>query len=225
MRKKDIIAMLSLMMISGFTVRDIHDYNSQSQALLEQKVDLEEYKTIYKKANEMVDECEENKREEYVQQKVEELRAEKERIRLEEERKRQEEEERRKQEELYRQQQEQANQVVNRGGNIENKIYCKFEVSFYTTSPDEGSGTGLGASGVKVTPWQSIALPKEIPFFSEVYIEGLGTFINHDTGSYIQKVYDNEGNPVYRCDILVNSKEEAYSLGRQIKSGWIKISN
>lgn len=224
MRKKDIIAMLSLMMISGFTVRDIHDYNSQSQALLEQKVDLEEYKTIYEKVNEMVDECEENKREEYVQQKVEELRAEKERIRLEEERKRQEEEERRKQEEL-RKQQEQANQVVNRGGNIENKIYCKFEVSFYTTSPDEGSGTGIGASGVKVQPWQSIALPKEIPFFSEVYIEGLGTFINHDTGSYIQKVYDNEGNPVYRCDILVNSKEEAYSLGRQIKSGWIKISN
>lgn len=222
MRKKDIIAMLSLMMISGFTVRDIHDYNSQSQALLEQKVDLEEYKTIYERVNEIVEDFDEKEREEYVQQKVEELRAEKERIRLEEERKRQEEEERRKQEELYRQQEQ---QVASRGGDVENIIYCKFEVSFYTTSPDEGSGTGIGASGEKVVPWKSIALPKEIPFYSEVYIEGLGTFINHDTGSYIQKVYDNEGNPVYRCDILVNSKEEACSLGRQYKSGWIEISN
>ena len=219
MRKKDITVLLSLMMISGFTVRDIHDYNSQSQALLKQKVDLEEYKTIYERVNEIVDECEEDKR------KAEELRAEKERIRLEEERKRQEEEERQRQEELYRQQQEQTSQVVNRGGDIENKIYCKFEVSFYTTSPDEGSGTGLGASGVKVTPWQSIALPKEIPFFSEVYIEGLGTFINHDTGSYISSYYDEQGNKVYRCDVLVNSKEEAYSLGRQYRSGWIEIKN
>ena len=217
MRKKDIIAMLSLVLVSGFVVGDIHDYNSQSQALLSQKVDLEEYKTIYERVNEIVKDFDEKQTQEYVQQKVEELRAEKERVRLEEER--------RKQEELCRQQQEQANQVVNRGGDIENKVYCKFEVSFYTTSPDEGSGTGLGASGVKVTPWQSIALPKEIPFFSEVYIEGLGTFINHDTGSYIQKVYDNEGNPVYRCDILVNSKEEAYSLGRQYRSGWIEIKN
>ena len=225
MRKKDIIAMLSLMMISGFTVRDIHDYNSQSQALLEQKVDLEEYKTIYEKVNEMVEDFDEKEREEYVQQKVEELRAEKERVRLEEERKRQEEEEIQRQEELRKQQQEQTSQVVNRGGDIENKIYCKFEVSFYTTSPDEGSGTGLGASGIKVTPWQSIALPKEIPFFSEVYIEGLGTFINHDTGSYISSYYDEQGNKVYRCDVLVNSKEEAYSLGRQYKSGYIKIKN
>ena len=225
MRKKDIIAMLSLMMISGFTVRDIHDYNSQSQALLEQKVDLEEYKTIYERVNEIVEDFDEKEREEYVQQKVEELRAEKERIRLEEERKRQEEEERRKQEELYRQQQEQVNQVVNRGGDVENIIYCKFEVSFYTTSPDEGSGTGIGSSGERVQPWVSIALPKEIPFYSEVCIEGLGTFINHDTGSYISSYYDEQGNKVYRCDVLVNSKEEAYSLGRQYKSGYIKIKN
>lgn len=226
MRKKDITVLLSLMMISGFTVRDIHDYNSQSQALLKQKVDLEEYKTIYERVNEIVDECEEDKR------KAEELRAEKERIRLEEERKRQEEEERQRQEELRRQQEEQVRleqerAVVNRGGDVssDNVIYCKFEVSFYTTSPDEGSGTGLGASGERVIPWQSIALPKEIPFYSEVYIEGLGTFINHDTGSYISSYYDEQGNKVYRCDVLVNSKEEAYSLGRQYKSGYIKIKN
>lgn len=222
MCKKDIIAMLSLAML-GLTTWDIQDYNSQSQALLSAKVDKQKYETNTNKVKKIVDECEENKREEYVNQKIEELRAEKERIRLEEEQRKREEEERLRQEELQRQQQEQ--QVASRGGDIKNIIYCKFEVSFYTTSPDEGSGTGLGASGVKVTPWQSIALPKEIPFYSEVYIEGLGTFINHDTGSYISSYYDEQGNKVYRCDVLVNSKEEAYSLGRQYKSGYIKIKN
>lgn len=222
MCKKDIIAMLSLAML-GLTTWDIQDYNSQSQALLSAKVDKQKYETNTNKVKKIVYECEENKREEYVQQKVEELRAEKERIRLEEEQRKREEEERLRQEELQRQQQEQ--QVASRGGDVENIIYCKFEVSFYTTSPDEGSGTGLGASGERVITWQSIALPKEIPFYSEVYIEGLGTFINHDTGSYISSYYDEQGNKVYRCDVLVNSKEEAYSLGRQYKSGYIKIKN
>lgn len=222
MCKKDIIAMLSLAML-GLTTWDIQDYNSQSQALLSAKVDKQKYETNTNKVKKIVDECEKYKREEYVNQKVEELRAEKERIRLEEEQRKREEEDRLRQEELQRQQQEQ--QVASRGGDVENIIYCKFEVSFYTTSPDEGSGTGLGASGERVITWQSIALPKEIPFFSEVYIEGLGTFINHDTGSYISSYYDEQGNKVYRCDVLVNSKEEAYSLGRQYKSGYIKIKN
>ena len=76
MRKKDIIAMLSLVLVSGgFVVGDIHDYNSQSQALLEQKVDLEEYKTIYERVNEIVKDFDEKEREEYIKQKVEELRA------------------------------------------------------------------------------------------------------------------------------------------------------
>ena len=159
MCKKDIIAMLSLAML-GLTTWDIQDYNSQSQALLSAKVDKKEYETNTDKVKEIVDECEKNKREEYVNQKVEELRAEKERIRLEEEQRKREEEERLRQEELQRQQQEQ--QVASRGGDVENIIYCKFEVSFYTTSPDEGSGTGLGASGQRVIAWQSIALPKEM---------------------------------------------------------------
>ena len=107
MCKKDIIAMLSLAML-GLTTWDIQDYNSQSQALLSAKVDKQKYETNTNKVKKIVDEYEENKREEYVNQKVEELRAEKERIRLEEERKRQEEEEERlRQEELQRQQQEQ----------------------------------------------------------------------------------------------------------------------
>lgn len=214
MRKKEIMAMLTLILIGGgFVVKDIHDYNTQSEVFV--KSECIKIDSPTDKIEKLSKECEEDKRQEYVNQKVEELRAEKERIRLEEER--------RQQEEQQRLQQEQANQVANRGGDVGNKIYCKFEVSFYTTSPDEGSGTGLGASGIPVQAWHSIAMPKEIPFFSEVYIEGLGTFVNHDTGSYISSYYDEQGNKVYRCDVLVNSKAEAYSLGRQYKSGYILL--
>lgn len=104
-------------------------------------------------------------------------------------------------------------------------MYCKFEVSFYTTSPDEGSGTGIGASGEYVQPWVSIALPKDIPFYSTATIEGLGTFINHDSGSYIQWSYDEEGNLVCRVDVCVSTKEEAYSLGRYYADGYITFNN
>lgn len=107
---------------------------------------------------------------------------------------------------------------------IENRIYCKFEVSFYTTAADEGSGTGIGASGEYVQPWVSIALPKDIPFYSTATIEGLGTFVNVDTGSYIQWNYDEEGNLVCRVDVCVSTKEEAFSLGRFYADGYIIIN-
>lgn len=125
--------------------------------------------------------------------------------------------------EYYEQQQvyEEPNYTAN--GNV---IECMFEVSFYTTAPDEGSGTGIGASGEYVQPWVSIALPPDIPFYSTATIEGLGTFINHDTGSYIQWAgYDAEtGLPICRVDICVNTKEEAFSWGRFYSKGFIILN-
>ena len=116
---------------------------------------------------------------------------------------------------------EEPNYVEN--GNV---IECIFEVSFYTTAPDEGSGTGIGASGEYVQPWVSIALPPDIPFYSTATIEGLGTFINHDTGSYIQWAgYDAEtGLPICRADICVSTKEEAFSWGRFYSKGFIVLN-
>ena len=107
-----------------------------------------------------------------------------------------------------------------------NMIECVFEVSFYTTAPDEGSGTGMGASGEYVQPWVSIALPPDIPFYSTTTIEGLGTFINHDTGSYIQWAgYDEStGLPICRVDVCVSTKEEAFSLGRFYSKGFIILN-
>ena len=106
-----------------------------------------------------------------------------------------------------------------------NRINVLFECSFYTISADEcGNSLGISASGEYVQPWVSIALPPDIPFYSVAYIEGLGTFINHDTGSYIQWDYDDCGNLVCRVDICVSSKEEAISLGRFHANGYIEIN-
>lgn len=125
--------------------------------------------------------------------------------------------------EYYEQQEvyEEPNYTAN--GNV---IECMFEVSFYTTAPDEGSGTGIGASGEYVQPWVSIALPPDIPFYSTATIEGLGTFINHDTGSYIQWAgYDAEtGLPICRVDVCVSTKEEAFSWGRFYSKGFIILN-
>lgn len=128
------------------------------------------------------------------------------------------EQERLRQEELERQRIEEEKQRQ-----IEaNRIYVKFEVSFYTTAEDEGGY--LGANGDVLQPWVSIATPKDIPFYSNVYIEGLGNFTVHDTGSYIKWATDEEGNKVCRVDVCVNSKEEAYRLGRYYAYGYIDLN-
>ena len=121
MRKKEIMAILSLILVGGFVVRDIHDYNTQSDAIKYECIKID---SPTDKIEKLLEEHEEYKRQEYVNQKVEELRAEKERVRLEEERKRQEE--------LRRQQEEQTNQVViNRGGDVPCGREVTVEVSIY----------------------------------------------------------------------------------------------
>lgn len=207
MCKKDIIAMLSLAML-GLTAWDIQDYNSQSQALLSAKVDKQKYETNTNKVKKIVDECEKYKREEYINQKVEELRAEKERIRLEEEeRKRKEEEEqRRQQEEQVRLEQERA--VVNRGGDIPNGRVVDVEVSFYCScSQCCAGGSGITASGKHVQEGM-IACPSDIPFGTRILIDGV-TYTCEDTGSYIKWI-----NGIMRVDIYTSSHTEALKRGR-----------
>ena len=209
MRKKEIMAILSLILVSGgFVVKDIHDYNSQSQVLLTQKVDLEEYNSTYDKISKIVEDFDEKETKDYVNQKVEELRAEKERIRLEEERKRQEEELRRQQEEQQRLQQEQANQVANRGGDIPSGRAINIEVSYYCGCNSCTPGGGITASGKQVSEGM-IACPSNIPFNTKILIDGV-IYTCEDRGGYIQ--YTSDG--VMRVDIYVSSHEEALRRGR-----------
>lgn len=205
MRKKEIMGML--MLYVGGIVVGIDNYNAQSQAFMNSeyiKID-----SPIEKVEKLSKECEEHKRQEYVNQKVEELRVEKERVRLEEERKRQEEEQ-------QRLQQEQANQVVNRGGDVPCGREIQIEVSWYCScNKCCAGGTGITASGKPCTENLTIAMPPEFPFGTKILIDGI-VYECMDTGSYIKTV----GN-VVRVDIYTESHQTALKKGRYRTTGVI----
>lgn len=103
-----------------------------------------------------------------------------------------------------------------------NKEYWTFEVSYYCScSHCCGVETGITASGDCVQEGVTIATPSDIPFYSTVYIEGLGKYIVQDRGGYIEYTYDDYGNLVMRLDVYVSDHNRAYELGRHYSSGYI----
>ena len=210
MRKKEIMAMLSLILIGGgFVVGDIHDYNAQSKVFVESSK-CEKVDTKMDKIEKLSKEYEEHKRQEYVNQKVNELREEKERIRLEEERKRQEEE-------LRRQQEEQLNNIgiVNRGGEAPNGRSVSIEVSYYCGCNSCTPGGGITASGKRVSEGM-IACPSNIPFNTKILIDGV-VYTCEDRGGFIQ--YTSDGT--MRVDIYTESHQTALEKGRYRTTGVI----
>ena len=201
MRKKEIMAILSLILVSGgFVVRDIHDYNTQSDAIKYECIKID---SPTDKIEKLSKECEGEKRQIYIEDQVNKLREEK---RLEE-RKRQEEELRRQQKEQQRLQQEQANQVANRGGDVPCGREVTVEVSFYDSCTLCTPGYGITASGKQIQEGM-IACPPNVPFGTQLIIDGV-TYTCEDTGSYIKWV-----NGVMRVDIYVSTHEEALRRGR-----------
>ena len=218
MRKKEIMAILSLILVSGgFVVRDIHDYNTQSDAIKYECIKID---SPTDKIEKLSKECEEDKRQIYIEDQVNKLREEK---RLEEERKRQEE--------LRRQQEEQLNNIgiVNRGGDIDNIRVEEvlLEVSHYCSCELCCNGaTEITASGKPVQSGLTIALPKNIPFGTKVKIDGdPNIYENMDTGNYIICTKNDDGRLVIRCDIYVSSHSEALEKGRFKAKGWLIYEN
>lgn len=218
MRKKEIMAILSLILVSGgFVVRDIHDYNTQSDAIKYECIKID---SPTDKIEKLSKECEEDKRQRYIEDQVNKLREDK---RLEEERKRQEE--------LRRQQEEQLNNIgiVNRGGHIDNIRIEEtiLEVSHYCSCELCCNGaTGITASGKPVQSGLTIALPKNIPFGTKVKIDGdPNIYENMDTGNYIICTKNDDGRLVIRCDIYVSSHSEALEKGRFKAKGWLIYEN
>lgn len=102
-----------------------------------------------------------------------------------------------------------------------NKQDWIFEVSYYCACYYcTQNGNGQTASGAYAVQGVTIACPSDIPFGSEVYIEGVGTFINQDRGGFIQHV----GSGVMRVDVYLDSHEEALSRGRYNRTGHIIIN-
>lgn len=104
----------------------------------------------------------------------------------------------------------------------DDKEYWKFEISYYCgCSQCCDTSTGITASGEYVQAWYTIATPPDIPFYSTVYIEGLGEFEVHDRGGYIQYTYDESGHLAMRVDIYVEDHDTALNLGRHYSDGYI----
>lgn len=106
----------------------------------------------------------------------------------------------------------------------QNRMYVTFEVSFYCPCYlCTQNGNRKTASGEYAREGVTIAMPKDIPFGSQVYIEGLGTYVAQDRGGYIKNTYDVNGNKIVRVDIFLESHEECYRRGRYTASGYIDL--
>lgn len=94
---------------------------------------------------------------------------------------------------------------------LEVSYYCPCEIC----SEEWGTMTADGGTAVEGV---TIAMPPEVPFGTEVYIEALGsTFIVQDRGGYIKTLEDN----TMRVDVYVNSHSRALELGRHMSVGRI----
>lgn len=80
---------------------------------------------------------------------------------------------------------------------IKNPVVKRFYASvsaYLPMDPLQSSMTGLARDGNPAVPFRTIAVdPRVIPFYSHVYVPGVGWFIAHDTGNGIK------GNMVDMC--------------------------
>lgn len=104
--------------------------------------------------------------------------------------------------------QEEAKREVDEVSRSKNSRTMVLEVSAYNPSdPRQCSGTGLAYDGRPAIPGKTIAVdPDYIPLGSKIHVPGYGTFIAHDTGSYIK------GN---RVDLALATNKECWELGRR----------
>lgn len=109
----------------------------------------------------------------------------------------------------------------------ENRIYCKFEVSFYCGCYYcTQNGNLQTASGEYAIEGITIATPDDIPFGSEIHIEGMESkYIVQDRGGYIGYTYDEQGKLVMRLDVYIEDHNRALQYGRFYADGYIDIKN
>lgn len=132
----------------------------------------------------------------------------------------------RKEIELEKQKERELRAIEEQKKRLENRKYYKFEVSFYCGCYYcTQNGNLQTASGEYAVEGITIATPKDIPFGSEVHIEGLGDYKVQDRGGFIEYTYDTEGNSVMRVDVYVDSHSKALELGRYYAEGYVIIKN
>lgn len=93
-------------------------------------------------------------------------------------------------------------------------VLTAYTAGYESTGKRKGDkGYGITASGEHVQEGATIACPPYVPFYTEVEIEGLGTYICHDRGGAIK------GNKI---DVYIADLEEALKFGNQSRQVWIK---
>lgn len=82
-----------------------------------------------------------------------------------------------------------------------------FKISYYTCSPSENGGSNLTAKGQRLSDVVGVAIaadPRVIPYYSKVYIEGIGVRTVLDCGGAIK------GNKI---DVLVRNNSDIPACG------------
>lgn len=105
---------------------------------------------------------------------------------------------------------------------LDNREYWTFEISYYCGCWNcTQNGDLTTASGTIAEQGRTVATPSDIPFGSEIYVDGIGTLVAEDRGGYIEYTYDDYGNIVMRLDVYLDSHELCYEYGRHYSSGYI----
>ena len=105
---------------------------------------------------------------------------------------------------------------------LDNREYWTFEISYYCGCWNcTQNGDLTTASGTIAEQGRTVATPSDIPFGSEIYVDGIGTLIAEDRGGYIEYTYDDYGNIVMRLDVYLDSHELCYEYGRHYSNGYI----
>lgn len=87
--------------------------------------------------------------------------------------------------------------------------------SAYTAATDEcGKNDGITASGNMVKQNRTLACPRGYEFGTEIFIEGMGTYVCEDRGGAIK------GN---HFDIYMETKAEAFAFGRRNLVAYVVI--
>lgn len=96
-----------------------------------------------------------------------------------------------------------------------------FQVTVYTDLADEGSGTGITASGLPVGP--GVAANNVLPLGTKIYVEGLGNYTILDRGGYefYSKTRVDLFLPRNPGENDVSYKKRALYFGRQFIKGYI----
>lgn len=130
--------------------------------------------------------------------------------------KQQEEQKKKIEEEKQRKLASIPSEVLNRGGGYEE---INLRVSFYTVSYEDcGNTKGRTASGKRIRQGM-IAMPKDIEFGTQIYIENMGTYTCEDRGGLI--TYDKDGT--MKVDVYVPNatQKQLRELGVKYLKGYI----